>query len=131
MEKIYTALGLMSGTSMDGVDVSVIKSDGKEYYEAIFDKYFEYDNEIYQELTDIRDKINTSKDLEIYSDLLRSIERKITLFHAEVTKKVIKDHNFEIDLVGFHGQTIFHNSKEKITNKFPSPNCLVIFSFEL
>ena len=124
MEKIYTALGLMSGTSMDGVDVSVIKSDGKEYYEAIFDKYFEYDNEIYQELTDIRDKINTSKDLEIYSDLLRSIERKITLFHAEVTKKVIKDHNFEIDLVGFHGQTIFHNSKEKITKQLGDGNLL-------
>ena len=124
MEKIYTALGLMSGTSMDGVDVSVIKSDGKEYYEAIFDKYFEYDNEIYQELTDIRDKINTSKDLEIYSDLLRSIERKITLFHAEVTKKVIEDHNFEIDLVGFHGQTIFHNSKEKITKQLGDGNLL-------
>jgi len=33
MDKNYTALGLMSGTSMDGVDASVIKSNGKDSYE--------------------------------------------------------------------------------------------------
>ena len=49
MGKIYTALGLMSGTSVDGVDASIIKSDGKE---GIFtfnsDRYFEYPPEIYK-----------------------------------------------------------------------------------
>ena len=43
MEKFYTSLGLMSGTSMDGVDASIIRSDGESNYEPIFDKYFEYD----------------------------------------------------------------------------------------
>ena len=38
MKKIYTALGLMSGTSGDGVDASIIKSDGNTYYEVILDK---------------------------------------------------------------------------------------------
>ena len=42
MGKIYTALGLMSGTSMDGVDASIIQSDGKSNYKAILDRYFEY-----------------------------------------------------------------------------------------
>ena len=35
MEKIYTALGLMSGTSGDGVDISIITSDGIDQYSEI------------------------------------------------------------------------------------------------
>ena len=41
MGKIYTALGLMSGTSGDGVDASIISSDGNTTYEVIKDQYFE------------------------------------------------------------------------------------------
>ena len=41
MGKIYTALGLMSGTSMDGVDASIIKSDGERVYSPLLDRYFD------------------------------------------------------------------------------------------
>ena len=67
MGKIYTALGLMSGTSMDGVDASIIKSNGEDKYEVIFDQYFKYDDKIYEELVNIRNKINSSKDLNIFT----------------------------------------------------------------
>ena len=63
MAKIYTSLGLMSGTSMDGVDASIIQTDGKSKYKAILDEYFKYPESIYNDLTTLRDKIKSSKDL--------------------------------------------------------------------
>ena len=44
MQKNYTSLGLMSGTSGDGVDASIILSNGIDQYEVIIkDKFYEYD----------------------------------------------------------------------------------------
>ena len=50
MQKMYTSLGLMSGTSGDGVDASIIKSNGIDEFEVIKDKYFEYDSNIYKKI---------------------------------------------------------------------------------
>ena len=114
MEKFYTSLGLMSGTSMDGVDASIIRSDGESNYEPIFDKYFEYDGVIYSNLLNLRDKINSIKDLQDNSYQINELERKITLFHAKISKEIIKNAGVDLDIVGFHGQTIFHNAQKKI-----------------
>ncbi len=120
MTKEYTSLGLMSGTSGDGVDASIIRSDGETKYKVILDKYFKYDQDIYKNIHNLKGKINNSKDLKNLSKELESLEKEITLFHAKVIKEIINGSeigDFNIDLIGFHGQTVFHNAKEKISRQ--------------
>ncbi len=124
MEKFYTSLGLMSGTSMDGIDASIIRSDGENNYEPIFNKYFEYDEVIYSDLLNLRGKINSIQDLTTNSYQIKELERKITLFHAKISKETIKSAGIDVDLVGFHGQTIFHNAQEKISKQIGDGNLL-------
>ena len=124
MGKIYTALGLMSGTSMDGVDVSIIKTDGKSKYKGILDEYFEYPKKIYKNLTSLRDKIKGSEDLKKKRKQIEIIEKEITMFHAKAVNQVIKKSGENVDFVGFHGQTIFHNAKEKITKQLANGKLL-------
>ena len=91
MNKEYTSLGLMSGTSGDGVDASIIKSDGLIKYEVISKKYYEYDQEIYKNIHFLKEKINSSKDLKNYSDDIKNLERIITIFHAKATNEISKN----------------------------------------
>ena len=136
MEKIYTALGLMSGTSMDGVDASIIKSDGYGQFNNIFDEYYEFDEILQKKLIKLRNQIVEKSDLVIFSDELRDLEREITIFHGEITNKILSKYKEEIDLIGFHGQTIFHNANQKISKQLGDGKLLsqlvkktVVFNF--
>ena len=117
MNKPYYSLGLMSGTSMDGVDASIIQSDGETKYKVIVDQYFEYPQAIYKDLINLRDKIENSEDLKRFIKEIGEIEKQITLFHGKVSVEIIKKSKVNIDLIGFHGQTIFHNANKKITKQ--------------
>jgi anhydro-N-acetylmuramic acid kinase len=115
--KLYTAIGLMSGTSMDGVDASLIRSNGIDQFSNVFDKYYEYESDLHQQLIDLRNLISTEDDLHIHAKKLNKLQREITLFHSKIVNKIASKYNEEIDFVGFHGQTIFHNSEKKISKQ--------------
>jgi len=118
MGKNYYSLGLMSGTSMDGVDASIIQSDGVSKYKVILDKYFEYPKGIYEKLSKLRDKVyNSYDDFKKLSKIIESLEKEITLFHVKAVNEIVKDSKVNIDLIGFHGQTIFHSPYWKISKQ--------------
>ena len=60
MGKIYTALGLMSGTSLDGIDASIIRTDGQSHYKSILDKYYKYSPEIPEMINKIKSILKDS-----------------------------------------------------------------------
>ena len=133
-KKLLNCLGMMSGTSMDGVDISLIKTDGENFFERIIDKYYEFPDNLYDGLIKIREIINSKEDLKIQNNEIRNIEKKFTLFHASLIDDLKS--NFEIDVVGFHGQTIFHSPKNKISFQIGDGNLLsqlirkkVVFNF--
>ena len=135
MQKNWISLGLMSGTSGDGVDASVIKTNGTNKYELIEDKYFEYDSSTYKDIHNLKEKINKIEDLNTYNKELADLERKITIFHAEIIKKL----NLNNDtIIGFHGQTIYHNPEEKISRQLGNGRLLnqltnknIVFNFRM
>ena len=82
MNKSYYSLGLMSGTSGDGVDASFVISDGKNKFDVIYEKYEEYPPDICREFHALKEKILNSKDLENHGATINDFERKITIFNT-------------------------------------------------
>ena len=133
MQKKWNSLGLMSGTSGDGVDASIIKTNGINQYEIIKDKYYEYGADIYKDIHNLKEKIHKIDHLISYKKQIDNLERKITIFHAEIAKDLnISDET----IIGFHGQTIYHNFIEKISKQLGNGKLLnqltnnkVVFNF--
>ena len=112
-KKLFNSLGIMSGTSMDGLDISLIKTDGKNYFERILDRYYDFPKNLYEKLIRLRKIINSKEDLDNHQTEIKDTERIFTLFHATMINDVMPQN--KIDIVGMHGQTIFHSIKDKIS----------------
>ena len=123
-KKIFTALGLMSGTSMDGVDLSLIKTDGHDYYTQISDRYYEFDGQLYKDLIRLRENIRYLEDLKKKLSIISEIEKKFTLFNAKIIKEFTDTESIKPNLIGIHGQTIYHNVKDKISKQIVDGNLL-------
>ena len=115
MKKNLSALGLMSGTSGDGVDASVINSNGKDTINIKYNRFDPYPKSLSKKIYRIKDSISKKQDLLKYTLEIKELEREITDFHADIAVKISKE--IEFNLIGFHGHTIYHNIDEKISRQ--------------
>ena len=115
MEKNLSALGLMSGTSGDGVDTSVISSNGKDIINIKYNRFDPYPRSLSNKIHKVKENILEMQDILKYSSDIEELETQVTDFHTNIANKVSKEIDF--DLIGFHGHTIYHNSSEKISKQ--------------
>ncbi len=113
-----TAIGLMSGTSLDGVDVALIRTDGERIAElgaARTYPYREADRVVLRQAS--KDALGLT-DRKARPGVLREAEALVTRRHAEAAEDFLRDEGMaaaDIDLVGFHGQTVFHDPDKQLT----------------
>ena len=120
MNNLFTSIGLMSGTSSDGVDASIIKSDGETEVHFIGNQFTPYREEVKAKIRNLKDKINLIIDLEKNKSEIKTLEREITLIHAKSVNLIIEKYKLnktKIKIIGFHGHTIFHSFQEKKTKQ--------------
>lgn len=104
------SLGLMSGTSLDGIDAALIRTDGEHIMEFGVYVTVPYDE---AQKAELREAVHGRGDILL-------LEQKLTLKHAEVVKTLLKQANLtakDVGVIGFHGQTVSHRPAEHITHQ--------------
>jgi anhydro-N-acetylmuramic acid kinase len=116
---MLTTIGLMSGTSLDGVDVALIETDGKQIKAFGPTGYRPYSE---RERSVLRQALAEAAVYLPHRDArpgtLAEAERLVTLAHAEAVATFNAQNRIAaeaIDIVGFHGQTVLHRPDRKLT----------------
>jgi anhydro-N-acetylmuramic acid kinase len=115
---MLTAIGLMSGTSLDGVDVALIETDGRKVRAFGPSGYRPY-SEMERRL--LRQALYEAVDLpqrDARPGILREAEQVVTLAHAEAVASFTAQNRItaqDVDIVGFHGQTVLHRPERRLT----------------
>ncbi|HRC27320.1 MAG TPA: anhydro-N-acetylmuramic acid kinase [Alphaproteobacteria bacterium] len=111
--RIHTAVGLMSGTSLDGIDAALIRTDGQDFVEPLRFTTLPYDPDLQLFLRE--DALGKRSDP---TGKIARAERDLTLAHADVVRELLADADIapqSVDIIGFHGQTLFHDPDAHVT----------------
>ncbi|MGV2099310.1 anhydro-N-acetylmuramic acid kinase [Rhizobium sp. 21-4511-3d] len=118
MPGVRTAIGLMSGTSMDGIDVALLRTDGEGFVERGPFLGVSYDPAFRERLKTALEQAKTIKNRQERPGDLAAIERELTQRHATAVREFLQQNAMEagaIDVLGFHGQTVLHRPDEALT----------------
>ena len=111
MGKTMRAIGLMSGTSMDGIDVALIETDGENHVERRACLTVPYDAPFRSDLAAALAEARALTDRTARPGCLAAVEADLTDRHAEALLQFLADRMLQrsaVDVIGFHGQTVLH-----------------------
>lgn len=118
MADLKTAIGLMSGTSMDGIDVALLKTDGEGRVERGASLGVAYPPEFREALAETLETAKAIEQRDQRSGNMADVERELTLRHAAAVKDFLAREKLgyqDVDLIGFHGQTVLHRPHQALT----------------
>jgi anhydro-N-acetylmuramic acid kinase len=112
------AIGLMSGTSLDGIDVALVETDGQRIFRFGPTSYRPYRDAECAPLRQALAEAVHLADRAARPGVLAEAEDVLTRLHAEAVEAFLQTHGIDrttIDVVGFHGQTLLHRPKSGLT----------------
>ncbi len=118
MGKLRRALGLMSGTSMDGIDVALLDTDGDRDLRHGPVASYAYPGEVKVKLRAALIEAKGLDERAARPGMLAELERELTELNADAVARFLIANGLDkaqIDLIGFHGQTVLHDAPRKIT----------------
>lgn len=115
MSKIKRAIGLMSGTSMDGIDIGLIETDGEDHVRHFPGMSVAYPEAFRSRLRQALEDARTIEARWERPGCLADVERELTERHADAVRTFMGDRLLQpsaVDVIGFHGQTVLHRDQE-------------------